>query len=60
MMIVYAAGVTMALVVSVPDWPYFNQHPLKWLDPIEETTPSSESAGDQAQKKPVKKAKNRS
>mmetsp|Transcript_36379 Transcript_36379/g.102775 ORF Transcript_36379/g.102775 Transcript_36379/m.102775 type:complete len:89 (+) Transcript_36379:255-521(+) len=42
MMMVYAAGVAMAFVISVPDWPYFNQHPMKWLDPIsvEEEKPS--------------------
>mmetsp|Transcript_43905 Transcript_43905/g.73118 ORF Transcript_43905/g.73118 Transcript_43905/m.73118 type:complete len:104 (+) Transcript_43905:233-544(+) len=31
MMLTYGAGVALALVISVPDWPYFNQHPLKYL-----------------------------
>lgn len=58
MMIVYAAGVTMAFVISVPDWPYFNQHPLKWLDPIEtcdDSTPAKEKAAPRKQQKKGKK-----
>ncbi|KAK3271264.1 hypothetical protein CYMTET_20376 [Cymbomonas tetramitiformis] len=31
MMMLYGAGVALAFVISVPDWPYFNQHPLTWL-----------------------------
>eukprot|EP00976_Prorocentrum_cordatum_P112763 1195588-Prorocentrum_minimum.AAC.6 len=31
MMLTYGAGVALALVISVPDWPYFNQHPLTFL-----------------------------
>jgi len=31
MLIVYAAGVAAAVVLAVPDWPFWNRHPLRWL-----------------------------
>ncbi|BDA42930.1 probable signal peptidase complex subunit 1 [Coccomyxa sp. Obi] len=31
MMKVYGSGVAVAMVACVPDWPWFNRHPLKWL-----------------------------
>ncbi|GMI87703.1 hypothetical protein like AT4G40042 [Hibiscus trionum] len=35
MMLVYAGGVTLTTLITVPNWPFFNRHPLKWLDPGE-------------------------
>ncbi|XP_043725005.1 probable signal peptidase complex subunit 1 [Telopea speciosissima] len=35
MLISYAAGVVLTTLITVPNWPFFNRHPLKWLDPIE-------------------------
>ncbi|KAK9034037.1 hypothetical protein V6N11_050216 [Hibiscus sabdariffa] len=35
MMIVYAGGVTLTALITVPNWPFFNHHPLNWLDPSE-------------------------
>ncbi|PKI78317.1 probable signal peptidase complex subunit 1 [Punica granatum] len=35
MMLIYAAGVVLTTVVTVPNWPFFNRHPLNWLDPSE-------------------------
>ncbi|KAJ4974080.1 hypothetical protein NE237_007254 [Protea cynaroides] len=35
MLIIYAAGVVLTTLITVPNWPFFNRHPLKWLDPIE-------------------------
>ena len=29
-------GVLISIVLSVPDWPYFNRNPVKWLSPIGE------------------------
>ncbi|QDZ26068.1 putative signal peptidase [Chloropicon primus] len=29
----YAAGVGVTVLVGVPDWPFYNRKPLKWLDP---------------------------
>uniref|UniRef100_A0A0C9RQP8 Signal peptidase complex subunit 1 n=1 Tax=Wollemia nobilis TaxID=56998 RepID=A0A0C9RQP8_9CONI len=35
MLIIYAAGVVITLLTTVPNWPFFNRHPLQWLDPKE-------------------------
>ncbi|XP_019052583.1 PREDICTED: probable signal peptidase complex subunit 1 [Nelumbo nucifera] len=35
MLLIYTAGVVLTTLVTVPNWPFFNRHPLKWLDPIE-------------------------
>ncbi|KAH1122421.1 hypothetical protein J1N35_005581 [Gossypium stocksii] len=35
MMLVYAGGVTLIALITIPNWPFFNRHPLKWLDPSE-------------------------
>lgn len=35
MMLIYAGGVGVATLITVPNWPFFNRHPLKWLDPSE-------------------------
>ncbi|GJN12887.1 hypothetical protein PR202_ga31209 [Eleusine coracana subsp. coracana] len=32
MLLVYAGGVVLTALVTVPDWPFFNRNPLKWLD----------------------------
>ncbi|WOL04190.1 putative signal peptidase complex subunit 1 [Canna indica] len=35
MMLTYAGGVVLTALVTVPNWPFFNRHPLKWLDSSE-------------------------
>lgn len=35
MLLIYAGGVVLTSLVTIPNWPFFNRHPLKWLDPIE-------------------------
>ncbi|KAJ0252401.1 Uncharacterized protein HA466_0131950 [Hirschfeldia incana] len=35
MMLIYAGGVGVTTLITVPNWPFFNRHPLKWLDPSE-------------------------
>lgn len=35
MMLIYAGVVLFTALVTVPNWPLFNRHPLKWLDPTE-------------------------
>ncbi|XP_077233448.1 microsomal signal peptidase 12 kDa subunit (SPC12) [Tasmannia lanceolata] len=35
MLLIYAGGVILTTLITVPNWPFFNRHPLKWLDPIE-------------------------
>ncbi|KDD73852.1 hypothetical protein H632_c1786p1 [Helicosporidium sp. ATCC 50920] len=31
MMAVFTTGLAFSLLVSVPDWPMYNRHPVKWL-----------------------------
>ena len=35
MILVYAGGVVLTTLVTIPNWPLFNRHPLEWLDPSE-------------------------
>ncbi|KAJ4834054.1 hypothetical protein Tsubulata_017218 [Turnera subulata] len=35
MVLVYAGGVLLTSLITIPNWPWFNRHPLKWLDPLE-------------------------
>ncbi|KAL1202390.1 Signal peptidase complex subunit 1 [Cardamine amara subsp. amara] len=35
MMLIYAGAVLFTTMITVPNWPFFNRHPLKWLDPIQ-------------------------
>ncbi|KAG8369285.1 hypothetical protein BUALT_Bualt15G0135500 [Buddleja alternifolia] len=32
MLLVYTAGVVLTSLITVPNWPLFNRHPLNWLD----------------------------
>jgi signal peptidase complex subunit 1 len=33
---VTAAGLAIAVLVCVPNWPFFNRNPVKFQDPVEE------------------------
>ncbi|KAK4762429.1 hypothetical protein SAY86_008197 [Trapa natans] len=35
MMLIYAGGVVLVTLITVPNWPFYNCHPLNWLDPSE-------------------------
>ncbi|KAK4760487.1 hypothetical protein SAY87_005380 [Trapa incisa] len=35
MVLIYAGGAALTTLVTVPNWPFFNRHPLNWLDPSE-------------------------
>jgi len=35
MLLIYAGGVVLTALITVPNWPFFNRHPLNWLDPSE-------------------------
>eukprot|EP00252_Welwitschia_mirabilis_P009198 TRINITY_DN21559_c0_g1_i1.p1 TRINITY_DN21559_c0_g1~~TRINITY_DN21559_c0_g1_i1.p1 ORF type:complete len:100 (+),score=23.40 TRINITY_DN21559_c0_g1_i1:221-520(+) len=35
MLYVYAGGVVLTTLITVPDWPFFNRNQLNWLDPKE-------------------------
>jgi signal peptidase complex subunit 1 len=32
----WLSGVAIATVLCVPDWPFYNRHPIKWLDSVPE------------------------
>lgn len=32
MILVYAGAVFLTTLITVPNWPFFNHHPLNWLD----------------------------
>ena len=50
-------GVILTTLIKIPNWPFFNKHPLKWLDPSEaEKHPKPQVAVTSAsKKKPNKK-----
>lgn len=43
---VFAAGVGVAFTVAVPEWSYFKQHPLVWLDPLSDTVTKPGRGGE--------------
>ncbi|KAK2438033.1 putative signal peptidase complex subunit [Trifolium repens] len=57
MILTYAGGVVLTTLVTLPNWPFFNHHPLKWLDPSEaEKHPKPQpSVNVTAKKKSIKK-----
>lgn len=52
MMLIYAAGVVLAFVIAVPDWPYFNQHPQRWLA-VDPDHPNWSNSGGGKEKRPA-------
>mmetsp|Transcript_22066 Transcript_22066/g.29093 ORF Transcript_22066/g.29093 Transcript_22066/m.29093 type:complete len:83 (-) Transcript_22066:421-669(-) len=30
----WSVGVVLSCIICVPDWPFFNRHPVKWLDSV--------------------------
>lgn len=55
MLIIYGVGVILTCLITVPNWPFFNRHPLKWLDPSEvEKHPKPQTANTSSKKKNVK------
>ncbi|KAL8253558.1 hypothetical protein R6Q59_031779 [Mikania micrantha] len=56
MIYVYAGGVVLTILTTIPNWPFFNRHPLKWLDPSEaEKHPKPQVTGSVSKKKTAKK-----
>ncbi|GAA0177418.1 hypothetical protein LIER_29692 [Lithospermum erythrorhizon] len=56
MMFIYAGGVIFTSLLTVPNWPFFNRHPLTWLEPTEaEKHPKPEPASSSSKKKNTKK-----
>ncbi|KAJ7945540.1 Signal peptidase subunit [Quillaja saponaria] len=57
MILIYAGGVVLTSLITVPSWPIFNRHPLKWLDSSEaEKHPKpQQSVHSSSKKKSTKK-----
>ncbi|KAI3970270.1 hypothetical protein MKX01_023917 [Papaver californicum] len=32
MLLIYLGGVILTTLITVPNWPFFNRYPLKWLE----------------------------
>mmetsp|Transcript_13403 Transcript_13403/g.20119 ORF Transcript_13403/g.20119 Transcript_13403/m.20119 type:complete len:92 (-) Transcript_13403:328-603(-) len=30
----WGVGMILSIIICVPDWPWFNRHPVKWLDSV--------------------------
>jgi signal peptidase complex subunit 1 len=30
----WGVGMILSIIICVPDWPWFNKHPIKWLDSV--------------------------
>mmetsp|Transcript_17642 Transcript_17642/g.17078 ORF Transcript_17642/g.17078 Transcript_17642/m.17078 type:complete len:84 (+) Transcript_17642:124-375(+) len=30
----WSVGMVISVVLCVPDWPFFNRHPVQWLDSV--------------------------
>ncbi|XP_009801810.1 signal peptidase complex subunit 1-like [Nicotiana sylvestris] len=56
MLLVYAGGVVFTALVTIPNWPVYNRHPLSWLDPSEaEKHPKPQITNPSTKKKAAKK-----
>ncbi|KAL6571346.1 hypothetical protein OROHE_002989 [Orobanche hederae] len=56
MLLIYAAGVVLTSLTTIPDWPFFNRHPIHWADPSEvEKHPKPQPAIAGPKKKASKK-----
>ncbi|CAH1414873.1 unnamed protein product [Lactuca virosa] len=55
MMLIYAGGVVLTTLITIPNWPFFNRHSLKWLDPSEIQKHPKPVAGFISKKKLPKK-----
>ena len=53
---IYGAGVAVALILTVPNWPWFNWHPLKW-QPVQQSGESALAQQIPAVKKKQKRVK---
>ncbi|RRT35332.1 hypothetical protein BHE74_00057948 [Ensete ventricosum] len=56
MMLTYSGGVVLTALITVPNWPFFNHHHLKWLDPSEAERHPMLQSNDAAVAAPKKKA----
>ncbi|KAK9276980.1 hypothetical protein L1049_006519 [Liquidambar formosana] len=54
MLLIYAGGVVLTTFITVPNWPFFNRHPLNWLDPSEADGHPKPQLSNSSKKKPTK------
>lgn len=45
MICIFAGGVVLAGVLTVPDWPAYNKHPVTWLPPRKQPGGGSQQRG---------------
>ncbi|XP_022775647.1 probable signal peptidase complex subunit 1 [Durio zibethinus] len=55
MILLYAGGVTLTTLITVPNWRFFNRHPLNWLDPSEAEKYPKPQVAVSSKKKAIKK-----
>ncbi|KAL7135069.1 hypothetical protein ABFS83_11G068100 [Erythranthe nasuta] len=56
MLLIYAAGVVLTSLITIPNWPFFNRNPINWLDSSEaEKHPKPQPAPISGPKKKVSK-----
>eukprot|EP00549_Striatella_unipunctata_P026344 CAMPEP_0118673346 /NCGR_PEP_ID=MMETSP0800-20121206/266_1 /TAXON_ID=210618 ORGANISM="Striatella unipunctata, Strain CCMP2910" /NCGR_SAMPLE_ID=MMETSP0800 /ASSEMBLY_ACC=CAM_ASM_000638 /LENGTH=92 /DNA_ID=CAMNT_0006568389 /DNA_START=63 /DNA_END=341 /DNA_ORIENTATION=- len=48
----WLAGVVISVVLCVPDWPFYNRHPIKWLESVPDRRPKQQQGAkkDEASK----------
>lgn len=56
MILIYAGGVVLTTLITVPNWPFFNRHPLNWLDPSEAEKHPKPQLAVSSKKKSTKKS----
>ncbi|KAG2706646.1 hypothetical protein I3760_05G113300 [Carya illinoinensis] len=54
MVLIYAGGVVLTTLLTVPNWPLFNRHPLKWLESGESEKHPKPQQAVSSKKKPAK------
>ena len=45
---VFSAGVVLAMLLCLPDYPFYNTHPLPWQQPVKPAPSEGEGTGVQA------------
>lgn len=55
MVLLYAGGVTLTALITIPNWPFFNHNPLNWLDPSEAEKHPKPQVAVSSKKKATKK-----
>ncbi|XP_018836724.1 probable signal peptidase complex subunit 1 isoform X1 [Juglans regia] len=54
MVLIYAGGVVLTTLLTAPNWPLFNRHPLKWLESSESEKHPKPQQAVSFKKKPAK------